>query len=167
MPRPLLQSSAISNVPPPLVSTSGVNQTSIVVSNAVAQQIQQSQFQSQAVLQQTTNTVRVLTPTATPTSTPPPTRPATPQQTSISTTKPMLAVVSKDSKKTANLETSNGNTTSGKPSTSQEADKTSSNPETPTKAAGDTPSGSGQPPKTITIKIDPNMFLCEWRGCLK
>ena len=22
-------------------------------------------------------------------------------------------------------------------------------------------------PKTITIKIDPNAFLCEWRGCLK
>ncbi|XP_023289924.1 AT-rich interactive domain-containing protein 2 [Orussus abietinus] len=144
VPRPVLQSPALGNIPPPLVPTSAtLPQTSIIVNSSVAQSSPNTvTVANPAIAQQVAVTTsmppRVVTPT--PASTPPPTRPTTPHQAAathgLAVKQPVKIV------KTVNSATSME--TEAKPSTSQVAET-----------------------KTITIKIDPNAFLCEWRGCLR
>ncbi|XP_057341510.1 AT-rich interactive domain-containing protein 2 isoform X2 [Microplitis mediator] len=139
MPRPILQSSGISNVPPPLVPTSATIQNSIIVNTSIVTQSNPNTVTVTipAMTQQCPVTSslpsRVVTPT--PASTPPPTRPTTPHQAAVTNVK-------LKNKITTSTCTASGN--EDKPSTSQSnlADK-------------------------VVIKLDPNSFLCEWRGCLK
>lgn len=145
VPRPLLQSSAIGNIPPPLVPTSvTIPQTSIIVNSSVAQTNPNTVTVTIPTMQQCPVTTsvpsRVVTPT--PASTPPPTRPTTPHQAAATHGLPAKQPVKVV--KTVSSSTSTEPIES-KPSTSQQnADS-----------------------KTVTIKIDPNAFLCEWRGCLR
>ncbi|XP_033217810.1 AT-rich interactive domain-containing protein 2 isoform X2 [Belonocnema kinseyi] len=143
VPRPILQSPTLGNIPPPLVPTSSGIPQSIIVNSSVAQSNQNTVTVTLPALTQqlpVTSSVpsRVVTPT--PASTPPPTRPTTPHQAaathSIAVKQPIKIV------KTVSSSTSTE--PDSKPSTSQQPE-----------------------PKTITIKIDPNAFLCEWRGCLR
>ncbi|XP_066590882.1 AT-rich interactive domain-containing protein 2 isoform X8 [Prorops nasuta] len=149
VPRPIMQSPALGNIPPPLVPTSAtIPQTSIIVNSSVAQTNPNAVTVTIPAIAQpnpisTSVPSRVVTPT--PASTPPPTRPTTPHQAAAThgiQVKPPAKVI-----KTVNSSTSTE--PESKPSTSQQQQPQPS--ET----------------KTITIKIDPNAFLCEWRGCLR
>ncbi|XP_051155622.1 AT-rich interactive domain-containing protein 2 isoform X2 [Leptopilina boulardi] len=143
VPRPILQSPALGNIPPPLVPTSATIPQSIIVNSSMAQSNQNTVTVTIPALAQqcpvTTTSIpsRVVTPT--PASTPPPTRPTTPHQAAATqhtiTMKQPIKIVKTVSSSTSTEPES-------KPSTSQQTE-----------------------PKTITIKIDPNAFLCEWRGC--
>ncbi|XP_076249375.1 brahma associated protein 170kD isoform X2 [Calliopsis andreniformis] len=143
--RPILQSPALGNIPPPLVPTSGtIPQTSIIVNSSVAQTNPNTVTVTiPAMAQQTPVSTsvpsRVVTPT--PASTPPPTRPTTPHQAAA--THGLAAKQSPKVMKTVSSSTSTE--PESKPSTSQNQSES----------------------KTITIKIDPNAYLCEWRGCLR
>jgi len=152
VPRPILQSPALGNIPPPLVPTSAtIPQTSIIVNSSVAQTGNPSTVTVTipAMAQQTPVSTsvpsRVVTPT--PASTPPPTRPTTPHQAAathgVSAAKPLSAT-----KMVKTVSSSTSTEPESKPSTSQQQ-------------------SSSQENKTITIKIDPNAYLCEWRGCLR
>lgn len=147
VPRPILQSPALGNIPPPLVPTSAtIPQTSIIVNSSVASTNPNTVTVTiPAMVQQTPASIsmpsRVMTPT--PASTPPPTRPTTPHQAAAThgsslSVKPPIKIVKTVSSSTSTEPES-------KPSTSQQP----------------------QENKTITIKIDPNAYLCEWRGCLR
>ncbi|XP_024940660.1 AT-rich interactive domain-containing protein 2 isoform X3 [Cephus cinctus] len=144
--RPILQSPALGNIPPPLVPTSAtIPQTSIIVNSSVAQTNPNAMTVTiPAMAQQSSITTsvpsRVVTPT--PASTPPPTRPTTPHQAASThglniKQQPIKVMKTVNSSTSMELES--------KPSTSQQTAES----------------------KTITIKIDPNAFLCEWRGCLR
>lgn len=155
VPRPILQSPALGNIPPPLVPTSAtIPQASIIVNSSVAQTNPNTVTVTiPAMAQQTPISTsvpsRVVTPT--PASTPPPTRPTTPHQAAathgVSTVKPSPA-----SKVVKTVSSSTSTEPESKPSTSQQQQQQ----QTPL-----------QENKTITIKIDPNAYLCEWRGCLR
>ncbi|XP_061932653.1 AT-rich interactive domain-containing protein 2 isoform X7 [Apis cerana] len=142
--RPILQSPALGNIPPPLVPTSGtIPQTSIIVNSSVAQTNPNTVTVTiPAMAQQTPVSTsvpsRVVTPT--PASTPPPTRPTTPHQAAATHGLP----TKQPAKVIKTVSSSTSTEPESKPSTSQ-----------------------NQPEKTITIKIDPNAYLCEWRGCLR
>ncbi|XP_016768176.2 AT-rich interactive domain-containing protein 2 isoform X2 [Apis mellifera] len=142
--RPILQSPALGNIPPPLVPTSGtIPQTSIIVNSSVAQTNPNTVTVTiPAMTQQTPVSTsvpsRVVTPT--PASTPPPTRPTTPHQAAATHGLP----TKQPAKVIKTVSSSTSTEPESKPSTSQ-----------------------NQPEKTITIKIDPNAYLCEWRGCLR
>ncbi|XP_063979250.1 AT-rich interactive domain-containing protein 2 isoform X2 [Diachasmimorpha longicaudata] len=146
VPRPMIQSS-IGTIPPPLVpSSTGLQQASIIVNSSAAQSNQGTVTVTIPTMAQQcpiTSSVpsRVVTPT--PASTPPPTRPTTPHQAAATHGggKQQVKVV-----KAVGTSTSTSTEPDNKPSTS-------------------TPVNSE--PKTFTIKIDPNAYLCEWRGCLK
>ncbi|XP_077254911.1 brahma associated protein 170kD isoform X6 [Temnothorax americanus] len=157
VPRPILQSPALGNIPPPLVPTSAtIPQASIIVNSSVAQTNSNTVTVTiPAMAQQTPLSTsvpsRVVTPT--PASTPPPTRPTTPHQAAathgVSAVKP-----SPVTKVVKTVSSSTSTEPESKPSTSQQQQQH----QTP------------QPlleSKTITIKIDPNAYLCEWRGCLR
>ncbi|XP_043473761.1 AT-rich interactive domain-containing protein 2-like isoform X3 [Leptopilina heterotoma] len=139
------QSPALGNIPPPLVPTSAAIPQSIIVNSSVAQSNQNTVTVTIPALAQqcpvtTSIPSRVVTPT--PASTPPPTRPTTPHQAAAThaiTMKQPIKIVKTVSSSTSTEPES-------KPSTSQQTEPS---------------------PKTITIKIDPNAFLCEWRGCLR
>ncbi|EFN85727.1 AT-rich interactive domain-containing protein 2, partial [Harpegnathos saltator] len=151
--RPILQSPALSNIPPPLVPTSAtIPQASIIVNSSVVSQTNPNTVTVTipAMAQQQTPITtslpsRVVTPT--PPSTPPPTRPATPHQ--MIATHGMVAVKSPLAKIVKTVSSSTSTEPESKPSTSQQ--QTLQTTES----------------KTITIKIDPNAYLCEWRGCLR
>ncbi|XP_076646460.1 brahma associated protein 170kD isoform X1 [Halictus rubicundus] len=143
--RPILQSPALGNIPPPLVPTSGtIPQTSIIVNSSVAQTNSNTVTVTiPAMAQQTPVSTsvpsRVVTPI--PASTPPPTRPTTPHQAAAT-----HGLAAKQPPKIIKTVSSSTSTEpESKPSTSQNQLEN----------------------KTITIKIDPNAFLCEWRGCLR
>lgn len=142
--RPMIQSSALGNIPPPLVPTSvGLQQASIIVNSSAVQNNQGTvtvTIPTMAQQCQVTSSVpsRVMTPT--PASTPPPTRPSTPHQAAATHGAGKQIKVVK-----AVTSTSTSTEPENKPSTSTQVNET----------------------KTITIKIDPNAYLCEWRGCLK
>ena len=145
VPRQVLQGSTIANIPPPLVPTSvTIPQTSIIMNSSIAQSNSNTVTVTIPAMPQpspimTSVPSRVVTPT--PASTPPPTRPTTPHQAAAThgiAAKPPVKIVKTVSSSTSTEPES-------KPSTSQQ----------PTES------------KTITIKIDPNAFLCEWRGCLR
>ncbi|XP_071867803.1 brahma associated protein 170kD isoform X2 [Bombus fervidus] len=142
--RPILQSPALGNIPPPLVPTSGtIPQTSIIVNSSVAQTNPNTVTVTiPAMAQQTPVSTsvpsRVVTPT--PASTPPPTRPTTPHQAAATHGLP----AKQPAKVMKTVSSSTSTEPESKPSTSQ-----------------------NQSEKTITIKIDPNAYLCEWRGCLR
>ncbi|XP_074095962.1 brahma associated protein 170kD isoform X3 [Cotesia typhae] len=142
MQRPIIQSPSIGNIPPPLVPTSSGVQNSISVNTSI-------------VTQSNPNTVTVTIPamtqqcpvtsslpsrvvTPTPASTPPPTRPTTPHQAAATNVKLQKNKVTTST------------STDDKPSTSQVLGNQS-------QAQSD----------KVVIKLDPNSFLCEWRGCLK
>lgn len=155
VPRPILQSPALGNIPPPLVPTSAtIPQASIIVNSSVAQTNPNTVTVTiPAMAQQTVSTSvpsRVVTPT--PASTPPPTRPTTPHQAAathgVSAVKP-----SPVTKVVKTVSSSTSTEPESKPSTSQQQQQQTSQ--------------SLQENKTITIKIDPNAYLCEWRGCLR
>lgn len=153
--RPILQSSALSNIPPPLVPTSAtIPQASIIVNSSVVSQTNPNTVTvtiPAMAQQQTVSTSlpsRVVTPT--PPSTPPPTRPATPHQTI--TAHGVVAVKSPLAKVVKTVNSSTSTEPESKPSTSHQ--QVQSTPQT-------------MESKTITIKIDPNAYLCEWRGCLR
>ncbi|KAK9309939.1 hypothetical protein QLX08_000570 [Tetragonisca angustula] len=141
--RPILQSPALGNIPPPLVPTSGtIPQTSIIVNSSVAQTNPNTVTVTiPAMAQQTPVSTsvpsRVVTPT--PASTPPPTRPTTPHQAAAT-----HGLAKQPAKVMKTVSSSTSTEPESKPSTSQ-----------------------NQSEKTITIKIDPNAYLCEWRGCLR
>ncbi|XP_014476036.1 PREDICTED: AT-rich interactive domain-containing protein 2 isoform X9 [Dinoponera quadriceps] len=151
--RPILQSPALSNIPPPLVPTSAtIPQTSIIVNSSVVSQTNPNTVTVTipAMTQQQTPVStnlpsRVVTPT--PPSTPPPTRPATPHQTIA--THGVVTVKSPLAKVVKTVSSSTSTEPESKPSTSQQ------------------PTSQVTESKTITIKIDPNAYLCEWRGCLR
>ncbi|XP_018367647.1 PREDICTED: AT-rich interactive domain-containing protein 2 isoform X6 [Trachymyrmex cornetzi] len=156
VPRPILQSPALGNIPPPLVPTSAtIPQASIIVNSSVAQTNPNTVTVTiPAMAQQTPVSTsvpsRVVTPT--PASTPPPTRPTTPHQAAathgVSTVKSSPAT-----KIMKTVSSSTSTEPESKPSTSQQQQQ-----QTPQLM---------QENKTITIKIDPNAYLCEWRGCLR
>lgn len=156
--RPILQSPALSNIPPPLVPTSAtIPQASIIVNSSVMSQTNSNTVTvtipaTVAMSQQqtpisTSLPSRVVTPT--PPSTPPPTRPATPHQAIA--THGVVAVKSPITKIMKTVSSSTSTELESKPSTSQQQQQTLQSTES----------------KTITIKIDPNAYLCEWRGCLR
>ncbi|XP_032671918.1 AT-rich interactive domain-containing protein 2 isoform X6 [Odontomachus brunneus] len=153
--RPILQSPALSNIPPPLVPTSAtIPQASIIVNSSVVSQTNPNTVTVTipAITQQQTPVStslpsRVVTPT--PPSTPPPTRPATPHQTIAG--HGVVAVKSPLTKVMKTVSSSTSIELESKPSTSQQQQHTPQVTEN----------------KTITIKIDPNAYLCEWRGCLR
>ncbi|KAK0096264.1 hypothetical protein PV326_005915, partial [Microctonus aethiopoides] len=159
VPRPIIQSSALGNIPPPLVPTSAaIPQASIIVNSSIAQTNTNTVTVTiPAVTQQCQNSInsvpsRVITPT--PASTPPPTRPTTPHQ--ITVTSHAVAPVAVKQASVKIVKNSNSTSTTfastendSKPSTSNQQQQ------------------QGTENKTITIKIDPNSYLCEWRGCLK
>ncbi|XP_024887562.1 AT-rich interactive domain-containing protein 2-like isoform X2 [Temnothorax curvispinosus] len=157
VPRPILQSPALGNIPPPLVPTSAtIPQASIIVNSSVAQTNSNTVTVTiPAMAQQTPVSTsvpsRVVTPT--PASTPPPTRPTTPHQAAathgVSAIKP-----SPVTKIVKTVSSSTSTEPESKPSTSQQQQQH----QTPQPL---------QESKTITIKIDPNAYLCEWRGCLR
>ncbi|XP_011052558.1 PREDICTED: AT-rich interactive domain-containing protein 2 isoform X6 [Acromyrmex echinatior] len=157
VPRPILQSPALGNIPPPLVPTSAtIPQASIIVNSSVAQTNPNTVTVTiPAMAQQTPVSTsvpsRVVTPT--PASTPPPTRPTTPHQAAathgVSTVKSSPAT-----KIVKTVSSSTSTEPESKPSTSQQQQQQ----QTPQLM---------QENKTITIKIDPNAYLCEWRGCLR
>ncbi|XP_011175645.1 AT-rich interactive domain-containing protein 2 isoform X3 [Solenopsis invicta] len=157
VPRPILQSSALSNIPPPLVPTSAtIPQASIIVNSSAMAQTNPNTVTVTipAMAQQTPVSTsvpsRVVTPT--PASTPPPTRPTTPHQAAathgVSAVKP-----SPVTKIVKTVSSSTSTEPESKPSTSQQQQQQQQQPL--------------QENKTITIKIDPNAYLCEWRGCLR
>lgn len=152
VPRPILQSPALGNIPPPLVPTSAtIPQTSIIVNSSMSQANPNTVTVTiPAMAQQTPVSTsvpsRVVTPT--PASTPPPTRPTTPHQAAATHGVPVKSLPAKVVK-TVNSSTSTE--PESKPSTSQQQQQLTQHPEN----------------KTITIKIDPNAYLCEWRGCLR
>lgn len=158
VPRPILQSPALGNIPPPLVPTSAtIPQASIIVNSSVAQTNSNTVTVTiPAMAQQTPVSTsvpsRVVTPT--PASTPPPTRPTTPHQAAathgVSVVKP-----SPVTKVVKTVSSSTSTEPESKPSTSQQQQQQQQT------------SQSLQENKTITIKIDPNAYLCEWRGCLR
>lgn len=160
VPRPILQSPALGNIPPPLVPTSAtIPQASIIVNSSVAQANPNTVTVTiPAMAQQTPVSTsvpsRVVTPT--PASTPPPTRPTTPHQAAathgVSAVKPPSAT-----KIVKTVSSSTSTEPESKPSTSQQQQP----------APQPLPQSSPQENKTITIKIDPNAYLCEWRGCLR
>lgn len=160
VPRPLLQSPALGNIPPPLVPTSAtIPQASIIVNSSVAQANPNTVTVTiPAMAQQTPVSTsvpsRVVTPT--PASTPPPTRPTTPHQAAathgVSAVKPPPAT-----KIVKTVSSSTSTEPESKPSTSQQQQQQ----QQPASQS------SLQENKTITIKIDPNAYLCEWRGCLR
>lgn len=178
----MLQTSQMGSIPPPLVTTSGtLTQGSIVMNTAMTQQIQQQQQQTQQP-QQIQAQPKLGSPNhsgptriPTPTLTPPATRPATPQKQPINVTAKSLQqqavaatpVAVKDEPKnvksvaSAATSTADSSTESGSAvgKVQEQLKQSTSRSQTPTPA--------GSQPKTITIKIDPNQFLCEWRGCLK
>ncbi|XP_020300898.1 AT-rich interactive domain-containing protein 2 isoform X8 [Pseudomyrmex gracilis] len=155
VPRPILQSPALGNIPPPLVPTSAtMSQTSIIVNSSVTQTNPNTVTVTiPAIAQQTPVSTsvpsRVVTPT--PASTPPPTRPTTPHQAAathgVTVVKPPPVT-----KIVKTVSSSTSTEPESKPSTSQQLQQSSQ---------------SLQENKTITIKIDPNAYLCEWRGCLR
>ncbi|KYM81304.1 AT-rich interactive domain-containing protein 2 [Atta colombica] len=157
VPRPILQSPALGNIPPPLVPTSAtIPQASIIVNSSIAQTNPNTVTVTiPAMAQQTPVSTsvpsRVVTPT--PASTPPPTRPTTPHQAAathgVSTVKSSPAT-----KIVKTVSSSTSTEPESKPSTSQQQQQQ----QTPQLM---------QENKTITIKIDPNAYLCEWRGCLR
>ncbi|XP_072746616.1 uncharacterized protein Bap170 isoform X5 [Anoplolepis gracilipes] len=159
VPRPILQSPALGNIPPPLVPTSAtIPQASIIVNSSVAQANPNTVTVTiPAMAQQTPVSTsvpsRVVTPT--PASTPPPTRPTTPHQAAathgVSAVKPPSTT-----KVVKTVSSSTSTEPESKPSTSQQQQQPTSLPQS-----------SPQESKTITIKIDPNAYLCEWRGCLR
>lgn len=159
VPRPILQSPALGNIPPPLVPTSAtIPQASIIVNSSVAQANPNTVTVTiPAMAQQTPVSTsvpsRVVTPT--PASTPPPTRPTTPHQAAathgVSAVKPPSTT-----KVVKTVSSSTSTEPESKPSTSQQQQQQQP-----------TPQSSPQESKTITIKIDPNAYLCEWRGCLR
>ncbi|XP_018352043.1 PREDICTED: AT-rich interactive domain-containing protein 2 isoform X7 [Trachymyrmex septentrionalis] len=159
VPRPILQSPALGNIPPPLVPTSAtIPQASIIVNSSVAQTNSNTVTVTiPAMAQQTPVSTsvpsRVVTPT--PASTPPPTRPTTPHQAAathgVSTVKSSPAT-----KIVKTVSSSTSTEPESKPSTSQQQQQQQQ--QTPQLI---------QENKTITIKIDPNAYLCEWRGCLR
>ncbi|XP_018314144.1 AT-rich interactive domain-containing protein 2 isoform X1 [Mycetomoellerius zeteki] len=161
VPRPILQSPALGNIPPPLVPTSAtIPQASIIVNSSVAQTNPNTVTVTiPAMAQQTPVSTsvpsRVVTPT--PASTPPPTRPTTPHQAAathgVSTVKP-----SPTTKVMKTVSSSTSTEPESKPSTSQQQPQQHQQQQTPQPM---------QENKTITIKIDPNAYLCEWRGCLR
>jgi len=161
VPRPILQSPALGNIPPPLVPTSAtIPQASIIVNSSVAQTNPNTVTVTiPAMAQQTPVSTsvpsRVVTPT--PASTPPPTRPTTPHQAAathgISVVKPSPAT-----KVVKTVSSSTSTEPESKPSTSQQQQQQQQQQQTPQPL---------QENKTITIKIDPNAYLCEWRGCLR
>lgn len=142
--RPILQSPALGNIPPPLVPTSGtIPQTSIIVNSSVAQTNPNTVTVTiPAMAQHSPMSVsvpsRVVTPT--PASTPPPTRPTTPHQAAAT----HGLAVKQPAKLVKTVSSATSTEPESKPSTSQNLSE-----------------------KTITIKIDPNSYLCEWRGCLR
>ena len=175
----MIQGTAVSNIPPPLIASSGqtVTHGTVIMNNQVPQNIppiqgplmnpaavcqsntqinQQNQTvqinQQQMVISSNQNVPasttcgmisRVVTPTPASSTPPPTTRPATPHQ--VATTQDNVRKTGAKLIKTVLNPTTTPSDVENKPSTSQEQ----------------------QLPKTITIKIDPNSFLCEWRGCLK
>ncbi|XP_011695103.1 PREDICTED: AT-rich interactive domain-containing protein 2 isoform X5 [Wasmannia auropunctata] len=159
VPRPILQSPALGNIPPPLVPTSAtIPQASIIVNSSVAQANPNTVTVTiPAMAQQTPISTsvpsRVVTPT--PASTPPPTRPTTPHQAAATHGVPAI----KPSPVTKIMKTVSSSTSTepeSKPSTSQQQQQQQQQTPQPV-----------QENKTITIKIDPNAYLCEWRGCLR
>lgn len=152
VPRPILQSPALGNIPPPLVPTSAtIPQTSIIVNSSVAQANPNTVTVTiPAMAQQTPVSTsvpsRVVTPT--PASTPPPTRPTTPHQAAATHGVPVKPPPTKIVK---TVSSSTSTEPESKPSTSQQQQTIPQPLEN----------------KTITIKIDPNAYLCEWRGCLR
>ncbi|KYN02707.1 AT-rich interactive domain-containing protein 2 [Cyphomyrmex costatus] len=161
VPRPILQSPALGNIPPPLVPTSAtIPQASIIVNSSVAQTNPNTVTVTiPAMTQQTPVSTsvpsRVVTPT--PASTPPPTRPTTPHQAAathgVSTVKPSSAI-----KVVKTVSSSTSTEPESKPSTSQQQHQQQQQQQ-------QTPQPM-QENKTM-IKIDPNAYLCEWRGCLR
>ncbi|XP_012541667.1 AT-rich interactive domain-containing protein 2 isoform X7 [Monomorium pharaonis] len=156
VPRPILQSPALSNIPPPLVPTSAtIPQASIIVNSSVAPTNPNTVTVTiPAMAQQTPVSTsvpsRVVTPT--PASTPPPTRPTTPHQ-AAATHGVSVAKPSPVTKIVKTVSSSTSTEPESKPSTSQQQQQQQQQ--------------SLQENKTITIKIDPNAYLCEWRGCLR
>lgn len=159
VPRPILQSPALGNIPPPLVPTSAtIPQASIIVNSSMAQANPNTVTVTiPAMAQQTPISTsvpsRVVTPT--PASTPPPTRPTTPHQAAATHGVPAI----KPSPVTKIMKTVSSSTSTepeSKPSTSQQQQQQQQQTPQPV-----------QENKTITIKIDPNAYLCEWRGCLR
>ncbi|XP_011647948.1 AT-rich interactive domain-containing protein 2 isoform X6 [Pogonomyrmex barbatus] len=156
VPRPILQSPALGNIPPPLVPTSAtIPQTSIIVNSSVAQTNPNTVTVTiPAMAQQTPVSTsvpsRVVTPT--PASTPPPTRPTTPHQAAA--THGVSAAKSPVTKVIKTVSSSTSTEPESKPSTSQQQQQQQQSPQSLQE-------------KTITIKIDPNAYLCEWRGCLR
>ena len=143
VPRPILQSPALGNIPPPLVPTSAAIPQSIIVNSPVSQSNQNTVTVTIPTLTQqcpvtTSVPSRVVTPT--PASTPPPTRPTTPHQAAAT----HAIAIKQPIKVVKTVSSSTSTTPESKASTSQQTET-----------------------KTITIKIDPNAFLCEWRGCLR
>lgn len=214
VPRPLMQSPAMGNIPPPLVPTSGaISQASIVMNTAVAQQIQQHQdqivshqqtitqqkiTQVQAKIQPAANTVtvvqtqqaaavattagnsvpsRVVTPTSA--STPPPTRPTTPRQAAATNQTPVTATPTKPQPQpiapASRTSTETKEVLMVTAATSTEPENTEStegnNAKKPLVTGQDTstsrPQSPATPIKTITVTLERNSFLCEWRGCFK
>lgn len=157
VPRPILQSPALGNIPPPLVPTSAtIPQASIIVNSSVAQTGNPSTVTVTipAMAQQTPISTsvpsRVVTPT--PASTPPPTRPTTPHQAAATHGVSAVAKPASVTKIVKTVSSSTSTEPESKPSTSQQQQPSQT---------------SSQESKTITIKIDPNAYLCEWRGCLR
>ncbi|KAL0118043.1 hypothetical protein PUN28_009019 [Cardiocondyla obscurior] len=165
VPRPILQSPALGNIPPPLVPTSAtIPQASIIVNSSIAQANPNTVTVTiPAMAQQTPVSTsvpsRVVTPT--PASTPPPTRPTTPHQAAAthgaSTIKPLTAT-----KIVKTVSSSTSTEPESKPSTSQQQQQQQQQQQLQQQT-----SQPLQENKTITIKIDPNAYLCEWRGCLR
>ncbi|KAJ8668213.1 hypothetical protein QAD02_009876 [Eretmocerus hayati] len=192
--RQLLQGSGVTaSAPPPLVSSAaGASQSVAVANNTVVQQqpqVAQSNPIAIVQTQQQASAVPSRVATPTPTTTPPPSRPMTPQQQPVmaSATKqthnPVLVKDTKDIKVVAtsteiekdsagNSGKSGGNRKSSKAqhntqSTSTTGSSSSSRSQAPTTSGNPSSSVVSNVPKTITIKYDPQSFLCEWRGCLK
>uniref|UniRef100_A0ABD2WG46 ARID domain-containing protein n=1 Tax=Trichogramma kaykai TaxID=54128 RepID=A0ABD2WG46_9HYME len=167
------------------------------VTQMVQQQVKTNSLPVQMTTQQPSSPmpVRVVTPTPAPIPTPPTSRPTTPlqqQTTIVSATK--IQQIPKEIKKEETEKTpskseksvpqnSLSSTTSSTTTTTATAvtaatatttttttttnTNTNTNSTSNNNARGQTPTPPSNTPKTITIKIDPNKFLCEWRGCLK
>ncbi|XP_044020286.1 uncharacterized protein LOC122860511 isoform X2 [Aphidius gifuensis] len=211
VPRPLLQSSALGNIPPPLVPTSSpLSQASIIVNNNTLTQHNNGNTMTVTIPGlphgcSVVNSVsgRVVTPT--PASTPPPTRPSTPHQAASTIGIGVKQQVQQQQQQQVQVQVQQiqiqkqvqmqqqvqqqqaqqqvqqqvqqqqqqqqqipvgkivkNSTTSTSTSTSTSTDdRDNSKPST----SQINPTDNNN--KTFTIKIDPNAFLCEWRGCLK
>ncbi|XP_044582233.1 AT-rich interactive domain-containing protein 2 isoform X5 [Cotesia glomerata] len=144
MPRPIMQNPSVGNLPaigniPPLVPTSSAVQNSIIVNTSI-------------VTQSNPNTVTVTIPAMTqqcpvtsslPSRVVTPTPASTPPPTRPTTPHQAAATNVKLHNKLQKVTTSTSTSTEDKPSTSQAQSE------------------------KVVIKLDPNAFLCEWRGCLK